>query len=174
MLLTWATESQGIRSHMSPNDEIMEELCCLLRMFHVTVSPYAKARCIMSPRTGTHFRSITETPWLVEEYATYAFEILHRHQSHTAQTLNFILLPNARLTVRTLLDDACAGKWLWTLRSDVEILLNWAEREACETRILERFVSGCDEDSPLSVPPPQEICPSWMPVGLQTGVVLPF
>ena len=65
MLLMEATESQGIPSHMSPNDEIMEELCCLLRIFHYTVAPYANARCIMSPRTGTYFRSIAETNWFV-------------------------------------------------------------------------------------------------------------
>ena len=82
---------------------------------------------------------MAETNWFVAEYATYAYEILHRHQSDTEQTLHVILLPHARLTVRTLLDDACAGKWSWTVRSDVEHLLTWPEREACEKNILGTF-----------------------------------
>ena len=128
----------------------------------------------MSSGTGTHLRSITETPWFEEENATYVYETLQGHQGGTPESLDFILLPHARKTVRTLLDDACAGKWSWTPRPDVELLLTQAEREECEKKILERFVSGCDADSPPSAASVASNASSWMPLGFHTGVVLRF
>ena len=108
----------------------------------------------------------------MEHYSTYAYEILDRHRCDTAKAYDLILLPHARLTVRTLLDDACAGKWSCVLRSDVEILLTLAEREACETKIVRRFVSGCDEESPPDVLPTEDIAPSCLPAGFQAPLLL--
>ena len=119
---------------MPPKDDIMREVCFLLRLFHETVSPFAKERCIMSAKTGTHVRSVTETLWFVEDIATYAYEMLQSHQGDTVQRFDFIPLPHARQIVRTPLDDACTGKWSWTPRPDVELLLTQAEREECEKR----------------------------------------
>ena len=152
----------------------MLEVCFLLRLFHETVSPFAKERCIMSAKTGTHLRSVTETLWFVEDIATYAYEMLQSHQGDTVQRFDFIPLPHARQIVRTLLDDACTGKWSWTPRPDVELLLTQAEREECEKNILERFISGCDADSPPPAAAPESSSSSWMPLGLNTQVLVRF
>ena len=128
----------------------------------------------MSSKTGTHLRSVTETLWFVEELATYAYEILQWHKGDTAESFDCISLPHARKTVRTLLDDACKEKWSWTPRPDVELLLTQAEREECEKKVLERFVSGCAADSPPSLASAASNASSWMPLGFHTGAVLRF
>ena len=64
-LKTVVFQARKLSSHMPPKDDIVRELCFLLRLFHETVSPFAKDRCIMSAKTGAHLRSVTETLWLV-------------------------------------------------------------------------------------------------------------